>query len=98
MNKYEKVAYCGIYCGDCKNFKQNYNCQGCRFEPNMVNDCPTRACAISKKLTHCGECEDFPCKLLKDFYEDGNPMHESAQINIQKINEQGIENWIKEKK
>jgi len=96
MNQLEKLSYCGIYCGGCVNFKKNYDCQGCRFEENLVIDCPTRACAIASGLTHCGECEEFPCKMLKDFYEDGIPHHNLAYKNMLRINEIGIDKWFKE--
>ena len=95
MNKYETLSYCGIYCGKCKNYKQNMNCCGCRNEPSLVNDCPTRACAIRRGLLHCGECDEFPCELLNNFYHDGNPLHLEAFQNMQEIIKNGVDNWLK---
>ncbi|MDP8219868.1 MAG: DUF3795 domain-containing protein [Candidatus Stygibacter frigidus] len=94
MTHLEKLSYCGIYCGGCLNFKKNYNCQGCRYEENMLSDCPLRACAIAKELIHCGECEEFPCKELIEFYEDGVPLHDLAYKNILRIKEIGIDKWL----
>jgi hypothetical protein len=60
----------------------------------MVDDCPTRACAIKRGLLHCGECNDFPCIVLDDFYNDGNPLHESALHNMQNIIKIGADDWL----
>mgnify|MGYP006288394423 CR=1 FL=1 len=98
IKQYEKLSFCGIYCGGCKNYKENMNCMGCRYEESMLDDCPTRTCAIEKDLLHCGECEDFPCSVLNDFYEDGKPHHEVAFKNMLRIKEVGIEKWLDEQK
>ena len=95
MGKYETLSYCGIYCGKCKNYKKNMNCCGCRNELSLVNDCPTRACAIRRKLLHCGECDEFPCEMLNDFYHSGNPLHLSAFHNMQEIIKNGVDNWLR---
>ena len=97
MSDYEALSYCGIFCGDCKNFKKNMNCQGCRNEPTMVDDCPTRTCAVSRNLLHCGECKEFPCEELDKFYNDGSPQHLSAYHNMKKIIELGADNWLADK-
>lgn len=94
MNNYETLSYCGVYCGTCGNYKQNLNCAGCRNEPEMVDDCPTRACAIERGLLHCGECDDFPCKVLSGFYNDGNPKHLAAYHNMLDIIKDGADSWL----
>lgn len=96
VGQYEKLSLCGLYCGGCKNYKKNMNCMGCRNEKELVSDCPTRACCISKSFLHCGECEDFPCDELNRFYNDGVQLHESAYKNMLKIKENGIEKWLSE--
>ncbi len=96
MLENEKLSYCGIDCGGCKNYKENYNCSGCRYEKEMVDDCPTRACCIEKELLHCGECNEFPCDVLKGFYNDGVRHHEIAYENMQRILEVGEDVWQKE--
>lgn len=96
MKPNETLAFCGIYCGGCKNYKENANCMGCRYEETLVDDCPTRSCAMAKGLLHCGECGDFPCPTLKEFYEDGMRHHAVALRNIQRIMEVGHEEWLRE--
>lgn len=48
------------------------NCHGC-FATDGVQighcaECEMRICAIGKKLSNCGECGDFPCKVVSDFH------------------------------
>ena len=31
---------------------------------------PVKSCVETKELNHCGECEDFPCKLAKSYAYD----------------------------
>ena len=90
MSKYETLSYCGIYCGDCKNYKQNLNCAGCRDETELISDCPTRVCAAERGYFHCGECDTFPCEMLNNWYHSGNPQHLQAYHNILEIKKVGI--------
>ncbi len=92
------LSYCGLYCGGCKNYKENANCQGCREEPEMVNDCQTRSCAVLKGLLHCGECVDFPCAILDEFYHDGLKHHALALENMREIRSIGVEKWLENQK
>jgi hypothetical protein len=96
MKKFEALAYCGLYCGGCKNYKEKMNCMGCRFEKSLVDDCPTRACAVKRGLLYCGDCEEFPCPSLKGFYEDGMRHHAMAFQNVLRIKEIGPEDWLLE--
>lgn len=96
MEKYEALSFCGIYCGGCRNYKENMNCMGCRYEKELVSDCPSRSCAIEKGLLHCGECGSFPCDELNDFYKDGVPHHDAAFQNMLKIREIGVEKRLSE--
>lgn len=94
MKQYEALSFCGIYCGGCKNYKENMNCMGCRHEKELVNDCSTRSCCINKGLLHCGECASFPCDGLEKFYNGGIPHRAVAYENILKIKEVGIKKFL----
>ena len=97
MDKYETFSYCGYDCAKCKNFKQNMNCAGCRNENDLISDCPTRICAAERGFLHCGECGEFPCEELKNFYNNGNPMRLQAYHNMLEIIEIGADEWLKRK-
>ena len=96
MDKYEALSFCGIYCGSCRNFKKNMGCAGCRGEAVLVDDCPTKACAVACGLLHCGLCGEFPCKMLADFYHDGKPPHRAALDAMERIIQVGPEAWLAE--
>lgn len=94
MKNLQKMSFCGIYCGSCKNFMANLNCSGCRLDDKLLIDCPTRYCAMEKGLIHCGVCDDFPCPELLRFYHDGSNLHRQAFDNMMKIKEMGLEMWL----
>ncbi len=78
----KEYGFCGIICSDCKNYKKNMNCQGCLNEKNLLIDCPTRSCIFKRGIDICSQCEDFPCKMMNEFYNDGNPNHKKAYVNL----------------
>ena len=47
-------------------------CNGCRSEsgPWMSHcaECGIRACGVEKNLNHCGDCADYPCEKLTEFF------------------------------
>lgn len=99
MSGHESIGYCGIFCGGCSNYHENagkFSCQGCRVEPGLVADCPTKSCAASKGITHCGECAGFPCDELDRFYKDGVRHHAAALANVGRIKLIGTEQWLSE--
>jgi hypothetical protein len=97
MDGHALLSYCGLYCGGCRSFGENseVGCRGCRAEPEMVSDCPTRACAIGRGLLHCGECGDFPCDVLHGFYTDGIPHHALACENMEELRSVGPGEWLR---
>lgn len=98
MQDFKLLAFCGLYCGGCGSYKENFSvgCKGCRIEPNLVSDCPTIPCAQRKGLLHCGECPEFPCEMMTSFYSDGIKHHALALKNIRRIQEIGAETWLSE--
>ena len=76
------ISFCGIDCNNCHNYKKKVNCQGCKEELELINDCAIRNCALAKNISHCGECANFSCSLLNDFYSDGNKKHQQAYLNM----------------
>jgi len=58
-------------------------CKGCwsDFVTCDANGCVLRPCCIEKKVNHCGECVDFPCKDYKKFVDDAEH-HENAKEHL----------------
>lgn len=55
------IGKCGFYCESCPSYPDS--CRGC-LESNSKGACYTRDCVLSKKISFCGECEDFPCETI----------------------------------
>jgi len=74
---------CGIVC-DTEKCKEAFgvDCPGCLHisKPIWADSCPVKDCCESKKHNHCGECEDFPCELLKSFAYDEEHGDNGAMI------------------
>jgi hypothetical protein len=68
-------------------------CPGCRLE-NKCGDCAIRDCAISKNLSNCSQCNEFPCKEINRFNNDGIPHHGEAIENLKFLKEIGEEKWL----
>ncbi len=75
------IAYCGIDCESCKNYKQNMNCQGCKLEEKLIDDCPTKKCCVEIKIDYCNQCNTFPCQMMDEFYKT-NPQREKALTTL----------------
>lgn len=53
----ELVAFCGLYCGACRSYKQG-NCPGCA-ENEKSGWCKIRACNQERGYATCADCTDF---------------------------------------
>jgi len=59
---------CGILCNGCP-YQKSHGCTGCialRGKP-FWGECPIAKCCQDKGLSHCGECLDIPCEILREF-------------------------------
>lgn len=78
--------------------ENDYKCQGCRSDKLYVHpgcqECNIRDCTEKKGIIHCGECDEYPCKELKDFQADGHIHHIDIFNNIEEIREKGPEEWL----
>ena len=62
---------CGLLCSKCE-FREVENCKGCLNlnKPFWGETCPIKSCCEKKEHSHCGQCAEFPCDLLKEFSYD----------------------------
>ena len=66
----KNLSTCGLDCTACNFYLEN-TCSGCRTvapEGKCVwgGRCDLYDCVAGKNLTHCGQCEKFPCETLKE--------------------------------
>ena len=70
-------------------------CEGCGS--NLVNEwcanCDFRKCVKARKIAHCFECEDFPCKKLVDFSKT-RPHRTLGLRNLKQLKEMGTKEWL----
>lgn len=85
----EQTSYCGLMCNNCE-WKEPNNCKGCVASGGnpFYGSCPIAACAKSRDLAHCGECDALPCDLMKE-YSCGESEHadnpKGARIDVVKM-------------
>jgi hypothetical protein len=70
---------CGGNCTHCSNYlgEKQPRCAGCAAvngKPFWASGvCRVYACASERGADHCGACGEFPCDMLIDQYDPGNP-------------------------
>jgi len=64
-----RVPACGVFCGGCPTYTREKNpCPGAAINSKRCESCKTfHLCCQDKGITHCHECEEFPCKKFKSF-------------------------------
>ncbi|MBN2584899.1 MAG: DUF3795 domain-containing protein [Planctomycetes bacterium] len=70
----QQIGMCGAYCGSC-SWKAKTGCAGCQACAGDVfwGQCAVAKCCLAKGITHCGPCEELPCRLLQGFFD--HPEH-----------------------
>jgi len=90
-------APCGMNCmvcyKHCYTKKTKHPCGGCMVEsknkPEHCRKCKIKDCIQSKGITYCYECNEFPCKLIKNLERSykkryGVSLVENSQIAKEK--------------
>ena len=92
------TAYCGVDCSGCADYK-NRKCPGCRESTWPDGDeCPPVSCCRKQGIVFCGDCSRFPCKMMREFYEESDS-HRDAYRRLEEYrkdrrgseNESGIQ-------
>ncbi len=73
-------------------------CEGCLSDVLAVHcrECQLRDCALSKKITHCAQCVDFPCPQITEFNNDEFAHHSEVIESIRRQQQIGLDAWIEE--
>ena len=67
-----KYGFCGVDCSECPDLAGG-KCPGCRqTEWKAGDECMPVACCMKRSISCCGECGDFPCDDMKEFYEESD--------------------------
>lgn len=66
---YGRIPACGVFCGGCPTYTREKNpCRGAELNCSRCEKCKTfHLCCVKKRITHCHECDAFPCSKFKGF-------------------------------
>jgi hypothetical protein len=109
-DKWNYLAPCGIYCGECRAFIDG-QCKGCRSNEGAAKcnskECKIALCVGSKKHKVCMECDEFPCSLFDYFRArrlEDSVWYIDVVRNMKELNEVGLDElcrrkdaWVKER-
>lgn len=99
------LAPCGMNCTVCYKHvggrKYGKPCEGCLKgdlgKPEHCRKCNIKSCAQEKGYTHCFECTDFPCKLIKNLEKSYNKRYDTSLIeNSRTAQEKGIAAFLEQ--
>ncbi|MBT3209502.1 MAG: DUF3795 domain-containing protein [Bacteroidetes bacterium] len=98
------VAYCGLYCAECKKHKKG-SCPGCH-DNEKASWCKVRKCCIENNYESCADCKLMPieeCKYYNNFMSKVfgyifNSDRKACINRIKEIGHEGFANEMTEKK
>ncbi|MBK5719869.1 DUF3795 domain-containing protein [Dysgonomonas sp. Marseille-P4677] len=64
-----RVPACGVFSGGCPIYTREKNpCPGAEINLQRCEKCKTfHLCCMDRGITHCHECDIFPCSKFKSF-------------------------------
>lgn len=92
-----RVPACGVYCGGCPTYTREKNpCPGAEINLVRCAGCKTfHLCCQEKGITHCYQCDEFPCKKFKGFAKRWLKYGQNFIENQQMLAEAGEESFLK---
>jgi hypothetical protein len=75
-----------------------WECNGCRSEKRSYwceHICQIKPCADKRGIEFCGECDEYPCDMLKDFQKE-RPHRIELWKTQDRIAEAGYLKWFEE--
>ena len=93
------VAYCGLYCAECRSFKKG-SCPGC-YDNEIASWCEIKKCCISNGYSTCADCTIMPlneCKKYNNLIAKiiGFVFRSDRAKCVEKIKEIGVEKFASE--
>jgi hypothetical protein len=94
------VAFCGLYCGECKAYKKR-KCQGCKKNEKALW-CKVRKCCLENGKLSCADCRIVAsatdCRKFNNIFSKlfGFIFRSDRQACINMIKEKGYEAYAAE--
>ena len=84
MSELERMGFCGVDCGVCPDYLSG-KCPDCRHSEWPDGDpCMPIVCCQKKGMQCCGQCDDFPCQDMAEFYEESEG-HRAAYARMKAL-------------
>lgn len=66
---YGRIPACGVFCGGCPTYTRDKKpCLGAEMNKTRCKKCKKfHLCCVEKGITHCYQCNQFPCIKFKSF-------------------------------
>lgn len=82
--------------------KKELACSGCKSDTVYTgcSTCGLRRCARKKKIEHCIDCADYPCKSYNRWQTVAKflPHAHEAPLNLETIKREGVNYWLNAEK
>lgn len=94
-------APCGMNCMVCYvHLKKKKPCTSCYGDdsnkPERCRRCKIKNCAVSKELKYCYQCNEFPCRLVKNLEKSYLKRYQVSLVNNNRmVQKDGIESFLK---
>lgn len=64
-----RIPACGVFCGGCPIYtREKKPCPGAEINKARCTKCKTfHLCCVGRGISHCYQCDDFPCTKFKGF-------------------------------
>ncbi len=77
--EYKNHGLYGVDCFTCTDYTEG-KCPSCRDTQWQENDiCQPVKCCRDRKIEVCGQCGEFPCDMMKEFYEESESHREAGE-------------------
>lgn len=78
--------------------EKDIHCTGCGDldVKSYGKGCKTAKCCDDHNVEYCFDCSQYPCADLKAMATDPYPHHHNVLIDLDRINDVGVETWLKE--
>jgi Protein of unknown function (DUF3795) len=91
-----RVPACGVFCGGCPTYTRDKKpCTGAEINIKRCEGCKTfHLCCEERGITHCYQCDEFPCKKFKSFSKRWEKYGQNFIENQKLLKDAGPEEFL----
>ncbi len=83
-DEWKYSGYCGVDCSVCGDYLDG-KCPSCRESDWSGSDiCLPVKCCVDKGISLCGQCGEFPCQMMSEFYQESDS-HRQAGLRMSRM-------------